>query len=235
MKIGVLGANGFIGKEIVNILCKNHDVVQITRDNYNSYMGEYFDIFVNANGNSKRFLAEADPIFDFDASVTTTYKTLFDFKFDRYIYISSLDAYKDNMYGINKRISEFMLRDRLWSNVCILRVGCVVGKEAVKGVLYDIMNGKKLRVTSTSVYQLISSIDVANVVDCVIHNNVFDWFPFVFAVAGTPISVEDVIKLTGKSVEFEDVTIYQSYMYSTEDIEKHYKLKTSEDYIKELL
>jgi hypothetical protein len=69
-------------------------------------MGESFDIFINANGNSKKYWANQNPLLDFDVSVTSVYKTLFDFKFKKYIYLSSLDIFKNSVYGKNKLIAE---------------------------------------------------------------------------------------------------------------------------------
>ena len=52
---------------------------EINRENYNRYLGSRADILINANGNSKKYLAQEDPILEFEKSVLSVKKSLEDF------------------------------------------------------------------------------------------------------------------------------------------------------------
>lgn len=92
MKIAILGSNGFIGNNLFKELSKEFFVVGITRDNYEEYVGKKFDIFINANGSSKKYWAENHPLEDFELNVLSVYKTLLDFKFMKTIYRISFNS-----------------------------------------------------------------------------------------------------------------------------------------------
>ena len=52
--------------------------------------GMHFDAIVNANGNSKKYLAEQDPQLDYEMSVESVSRSLADFRFETYVFISSV-------------------------------------------------------------------------------------------------------------------------------------------------
>lgn len=58
IKIFLLGNKGFLGSFLEKDLNLNFDVYGINRKNYSKYLNKKCDIFINANGNSKKFLAE---------------------------------------------------------------------------------------------------------------------------------------------------------------------------------
>src|SRR5206468_1973874 len=53
------------------------------------------DVLVNANGNSKKYLAERDPIDEFDRSVRSVAVSLAAFNAATYVLISTGDVYAD--------------------------------------------------------------------------------------------------------------------------------------------
>ena len=80
MNVFVLGGQGFVGSAFVRAAAKQgHAVTAITRQNYEQWRGRPCDLLVNANGNSKKFLAEREPAQDFDASVVSVLRSLLDF------------------------------------------------------------------------------------------------------------------------------------------------------------
>ena len=96
VKIYVLGSSGFVGSAIEkHMLNKGFHVIGINRKNYGKYKNTVCDIFINSNGSSKKKLAEEDPQLDFELNVHTTLKTIFDFKFNKYILISTVDVYNN--------------------------------------------------------------------------------------------------------------------------------------------
>jgi hypothetical protein len=77
--IFILGGNGFIGSGLVRYCEANnlsHQV--ITRENYKNFIGQHCEVFINANGNSKMYLARQNPLEDFDASVRSVRASLTD-------------------------------------------------------------------------------------------------------------------------------------------------------------
>ena len=65
--IGILGGTGMLGSDLVTILKKYFKVVPITKLNYSKCVGKSFDILINANGNSRRYWANQNPVEDFSA------------------------------------------------------------------------------------------------------------------------------------------------------------------------
>lgn len=226
MKIAVLGL-GFLGTTIFETLKKTHEVVGITRKNYDYHKGEQFDVFINANGNSKKYLAEQDPIKDFELSVLSVYKSLYDFKFKKYIYISSSDVWNNNIYGNNKSIAETIIRLHLGLKTAYKFIRCpsIIGKGMKKGVLYDILHDKPLYVTLDSLLQFVTVEEVVNHVVKALKD-----YRDITDLATTNIKVRDIYKVVNKPIiEPQEGAEYQVYNQPPE-LEK-----TSEQYIKEIL
>ena len=161
MKIGIIGCKGLVGRAIYERLEKNHFITGIHRHNYLRFKGAEFDILINANGNSRKYWANENPLEDFDASVSTVMGSLFDFTYKKYIFISSIDAEEPRgHYGFNKRIAEDLVKQYAdkWQ---IVRLCSVIGEYMNKGPVYDILHGNPIYLTSGSTLQLITAEEVA--------------------------------------------------------------------------
>ena len=78
--IYILGGRGYVGSAVARLCAaRGLDHRVITRENYAELAGTSCRVFVNANGNSKKFLSTREPMTDFDASVRTVRQTLVDF------------------------------------------------------------------------------------------------------------------------------------------------------------
>ncbi|TAK64825.1 MAG: NAD(P)-dependent oxidoreductase, partial [Bacteroidetes bacterium] len=171
MNIGIIGGNGFVGSGIRTTLQElQHECTSITRENYAGLKGTSFDVLINANGNSKKYLASSSPKEEFQASVTSVQHSLLDFTYDLYIHCSSVDVYPNHeetsqnseeasidvsqlsLYGLHKYLAEILVRKyaRRW---LILRFGGFVGEELRKNSIYDMLHGVPLRVNIESKYQ----------------------------------------------------------------------------------
>ena len=89
-------------------------------------MNKNCDIFVNCNGNSIKWFSEKDYSMDFDKTVISTFKSTKDFKFKKYVLISSGEVYNKNIkikhenskiessklsnYGFNKLLAEEIIK-----------------------------------------------------------------------------------------------------------------------------
>lgn len=171
----VLGAGGFIGSAVVaEAERRGFRTVGITRQNYEQHKGTVCDLLVNANGNSKKFLARENPPLDFDLSVRSVHQSLFDFPAAMYVHLSTIDVYSNvtdpaqnhedavidtaklSPYGFHKLLAEQLVRRyaRRW---LILRMGGFVGPGLRKNSIYDLLKGAQLRVHPDSAYQYLDS------------------------------------------------------------------------------
>lgn len=176
--IFVLGGEGFLGSAFMAELKKRgQSAVAVTRKNYKAMRGRRCSLFVNANGNPIKYLAEKDPALDFDLAVRSTLASLLDFKYDHYLYLSSTAVYPTptgagtredraleppfgSRYGFHRTIAERLVRQYAarWT---ILRLGGLIGPGMKKGPMFDLLNGAALRVHPTSRFQFIDTRDVA--------------------------------------------------------------------------
>lgn len=164
----VIGANGLVGKSIVKWLIKNNkDVLSINRSNYDELIGSKCSILINANGNSYRYKANNDPFWDFKESFLSVQKSIKDFKFDKYVYISTVDTYNylDNLdknhektiikpekldyYGFHKWLSEKLIK-KYCDKYLIMRMGTIIGNDMKKGPIHDIINQNPLNMSLDS-------------------------------------------------------------------------------------
>lgn len=180
--IYVLGGQGFVGSAFVR-WCESRrvDHVSVTRANYQSLRGSSCDLFINANGNSRKFLADRDPLADFDMNVRSALSTTRDFKFGKYVLISSIDVYDDvsdqtkthegaeirpealSAYGFSKYLTELVVR-RHTRDWIIPRLGGMVGPGLKKNPVFDVVSGQKLWVDPASEFQFINTDEVARIV-----------------------------------------------------------------------
>ncbi|MEM3362646.1 MAG: NAD(P)-dependent oxidoreductase [Candidatus Bilamarchaeaceae archaeon] len=201
----------------------------INRDNYSSLFGQYFDVFINANGNSKKLLAAREPKLDFEMNVQTTLNTLFDFKIRKYVYLSSVDVYNDvsnplnnyedviikpellSNYGFDKYLGELLVK-KYAQNWLILRLGGMIGEGLKKNPIYDIIYLKKLFINPKSQFQFINTAVVAKIIEKLLMKN-----KEVFNVCGKGAIMLDEL-ITTFSINLQDYgTDIQHYEINTKN------------------
>ena len=208
----VLGGRGFVGSAVVREgVSRGWEVTVIGREEYPRLTGRNFDLFVNANGNSRKYLAVREPTREFDMSVASVMRSLHDFAFETYVLLSSIDVYPDcsdprknsedtpidprhlSPYGFHKYLAEIIVR-RYAAEWMILRMGGFVGPGLWKNSIYDLLRRRPLRVHPDSRYQYLHTRDLARVLfDLLSHGHAGQG---VFNVAGTgTISVREVAEL----------------------------------------
>lgn len=229
MNIAVLGSNGFVGQAVSKKLSENHVITNINKHNYKDFLGHYFDIFVNCNGNSRKFWANNNIKEDFVLSVQSVYNSLFDFKFNVYIYISSMDVYAHNPYGYHKMLSENLIQDKT-SNYVFFRCSSIIGKNMKKGVVKDILEDKPVFVSSDSRIELITDTDVGRVVDEVISKGIVS--DIINVGSTTTITVEEIAYFFNKKIKFSDNLVLQMFDYK---VDNRFNFKTALEYLNELL
>ncbi|MCS6771722.1 MAG: NAD(P)-dependent oxidoreductase [Kiritimatiellae bacterium] len=176
----VIGAAGFIGSAVAaEAKARGLEVIEVTRESYQPGLAARW--LINANGNSKKFLAREQPALDFDLSVRSVMQSLHDFQYERYCFLSSIDVY-DNVsdpaanretaairrdrlspYGLHKLIAEDLVRAYAPRRL-ILRMGGFVGPGLRKNSVYDLLKNLPLRVHPDSRYQYLHTRELAAIV-----------------------------------------------------------------------
>ena len=179
MSVIVIGGRGFVGSAIVEeSRQRGYRTVVVDKDEYTSVLGASCDLLINANGNSRKYLATKDPNEEFDLSVRSVLRSLHDFKTNHYIHLSTIDVYPDHEnptantentlidekaltpYGFHKFLAEKIVRYYAprWT---IVRMGGFVGPKLWKNSIHDLLTGVDLKVHPDSVYQYLHTADLA--------------------------------------------------------------------------
>ncbi len=187
----------------------------IHRENYAVHVGQSCNLLVNANGNSSKILSRRDPKQDFEASVSSVRASLADFRYKRYVHVSSCDVYPDcsspestkeelslnpseqTPYGFHKLLAEQCVQ-HVADDWLILRCGGFVGPGLKKNAIYDILQGGPLFLDADSELQFLHTDRAAEIVfrliDLGIRREIFN-------LCGKGlVKLKDVIELTGTPV-----------------------------------
>lgn len=190
-RVAILGFGGFVGSAFYRHFSTSgkYEAVGIGKSNYKEFVGQHFDIFINANGSSKKRLAESKPSEDFELNVKSTLSSLLDFKYEKYVYLSTIDVYNDvsnprnnredavirpeslSNYGFDKYLAELLVRKHA-KNWLILRLGGMVGENLSKNAIYDMLNLGKIFVHPDSEYQYMNTSEVASITEKLLLNGV---------------------------------------------------------------
>ncbi len=249
--IFLLGAKGFLGKAIslkLNKMSIKH--VCITRKNYKKFVGKKCDILINSSTNSKKFLAEKNFDYDFKETVQNVYKSIKDFKFKKYILISSSDVYNQtnklsytketsridvsslSNYAFNKYLAECLVKKKSNSWI-IFRCGGLIGDGLKKNPIFDLINKKKLYINPESQFQFISTITVAKIILIILKKNI-DNQTFNLSGRGS-IKIKKIIKKYNFKPIYAENLKYVNYNINTQKINKIININKSEKYLYEFL
>lgn len=249
--IFLLGGNGFVGSGFIrHLYTLGFSVTVIDRANYGQLIGAECDVFINANGNSKKFLAKDDPKAEFQASVASVRNSLVDFKYKKYVLLSTSDVYSDcsktevtreetilnvaeqSPYGFHKHLAELCVQHAA-KDWLIVRQGGFVGHGMKKNAVFDVLNGDKLWVHPDSRFQFINTDDsarlVMNLIKLNISNQVFN-----LTATGT-ISVKEIMQLEGRSVPSDSSAKPVCYEISTDKVARHVTLPTTYETVQKFL
>lgn len=181
LMIYLVGGNGFVGSAYARHFKELGLTFQIiTRDNAANFNGTKCDVLLNANGNSKKFLADKSPMDEFDASVRSVAETIDRFKPEYYIHLSTGDVYPEttptttdedqsldpsrmSRYGLHKYMAETLVRGTQ-KNWLIIRMGGFVGKSLKKNAIFDMLTGNTVWLSPKSRLQFINTDHAAKIV-----------------------------------------------------------------------
>lgn len=236
----MIGAGGFVGSAFASRLAEVHglEVIEVTRLNYSRMAGTRSDVVIEASCNSRKYLADEQPVGEFELSVGHRLRTLHDFPADLQVHISSVDVYSDltmpettredspielagvSHYGLHKLLAEQLVRhyaDR-W---LIVRLAGMVGPGLRKNPVYDILSGQPLRIHPDSQYQFMTTSDVAGIVWTLVEHRVGGE---IFNVCGKGlISPNEIARLAAREMNLSriDSTVQPRVVHiNTEKIER---------------
>ena len=239
-----------LGSDLIRYLGAKFRVTPIHKENYFTHVGSTFDIVINANGNSKRFWANSHPVEDFIASTESVYKSIVDFTYGLYVYISSSDVYEDHTsprhtkentsivpdrlapYGLHKYFSELLIRKYV-KNYLILRSSMILGKNLKKGPFYDNLHKKSLYITRDSRLQLITTVEIANIIQFLL-DKYLDRQVYNVGGVGT-FSFHDIHTYINTPVSFSKDSEKQLYEMNITKLRKIYPIKTSQEYLRQFV
>lgn len=249
--IFVVGGNGFVGSGFVRHLhSQGIAVTVVDRTNYGQLIGAECDILINANGNSKKFIAKDDPKAEFQASVASVRSSLVDFKFNKYVFLSTSDVYPDcsepdltreeavlnvaeqSPYGFHKHLAELCVQHGAQSWL-IVRQGGFVGHGMKKNAVFDVLKGDKLWVHPDSRFQFMNTEDSARFVMDLIQQNISNQV-FNLTATGT-ISVSEIMQLAGRNVPHDPSTKPVCYEISTDKVARYVTLPTTYETVQKFL
>ncbi len=167
----IIGGYGFVGSAITRLASeRGWEATPAGRDEYPGLKGSSWDVVINANGNSKKFLSDQQPADEFDMSVRTVAHSLHDLEYGLYAFLSSVDVYHDtrdpganaedavippmelSRYGFHKYLAEELVRFNAPKQL-VFRMAGFVGPGLKKNPIYDLLTGAPLRVHPDSAYQ----------------------------------------------------------------------------------
>ena len=246
--IFILGGGGFVGSAFVR-QCERMslDFVTINRSNYDACRGMRCEILINCNGNSVKHFAVSDELGDFDASVKSVKKSLLDFRFQKYVFVSSGEVYPDvstaaltrenqalkinrqTNYGFHKFLAEQCVRNSA-ADWLIFRMGGFVGPGLKKNPIYDILIGDTLWIAKTSKLQYLDTDTTAEVAMAVVGKGLSNE---VFNLSGRGVvCLEKVIEWGSSRVTDDQTTPEVNSEINVEKINRHYELPTSSDVVR---
>jgi nucleoside-diphosphate-sugar epimerase len=153
ISIALVGANGYVGSQLGSALARgrDHDVAPVTRANYEEMRERSFDVLINAAMPAARFWAKSHPDDDFVETVKKTADLLYRWRFKKFVQLSTVSArcQLDTVYGRHKAAAEKMCG---FGDNLIVRLGPMYGSGLKRGVLIDMLEGKKVFVDGDSRY-----------------------------------------------------------------------------------
>ncbi|MDO8638261.1 MAG: NAD-dependent epimerase/dehydratase family protein [Candidatus Daviesbacteria bacterium] len=249
--LAIIGSNGMLGSDLVRYLGKTFDIKSINKENYQTYIGQSFDVVINANGNSKRFWANENPTEDFSASTSSVISSIFDFPCDLYVYFSSPDVYESHNspehttedqtinseklspYGFHKYLAELIVK-KYAKKFIILRPAMILGSNLRKGPIYDALQSKPLFVTLETKLQLITTKVICEIIKIILERSLNS---IILNIGGRDnFNFTKIQDYFDQKIKISEDAKTQTYMMNVKKLKSLYPtLKTSEEYLLDFL
>jgi hypothetical protein len=151
--VALIGAGGYVGRGILRALRAREDVelTPVTRQTYETAREGVYDVVINAAMPAARFKARNDPGWDFVETVTKTAELANGWRHGKLVQISSVSArcQLGAVYGRHKAAAEALCRPAV---DLVIRLGPMYSDDLSKGVLIDMLEGRKVWCDPSSRY-----------------------------------------------------------------------------------
>lgn len=146
MKIGIIGAGGYIGSSIYNTL-KSYNPTPIFKD---TKVKDDFDIIIHSANPAKRFYANNHIEEDFNNTVNKT-KDIVSLYSGKIVLISSISCRTqiDTPYGDHRKMCEELVLEK---GGTVFRLGPLFGGSRKEDILHDIAYGNKVYYSKDTKY-----------------------------------------------------------------------------------
>lgn len=249
--IFIIGGNGFVGSAFARY-CQSQGLEHavITRENYNEFIGHSCKILIDANGNSKKYLADKCELEDFGASVRSVRASAIDFRYKLYVYISSCDVYPDctnpettredipilvnhqSKYGFHKYLAELCVQ-HIAKKWLIFRMGGFVGPGLKKNPIFDILHGGPLWLDQESELQYMSIDDAARII---LEFTNKEFCNRIFNLCGDGIiKLKDIVEMVKHSISMVENAPYVRYEINIEKIKQEITIPSTVKAVKEFV
>jgi nucleoside-diphosphate-sugar epimerase len=153
ISVAVIGARGYVGSAVSAALAcsPNKALTFVIRANYAEMRERSYDVLINAAMPAARFWAKNNPDKDFVETVQKTADLVYGWRFGKFIQISTVSArcQLDTVYGRHKAAAEKICG---FGDNLIVRLGPMYSRDLSKGVLVDMLQGRKVFVDAESRY-----------------------------------------------------------------------------------
>ena len=196
MRVVVLGARGFVGSAFMRLMhARGVECLPVDRAGYAEAPRHGADVLIHAAGNSAKYIADRDPVADFEQSVSLALRAASDFRPGLYVLVSSVDVYprlsrpewthesavinplEASVYGFHKRLAELVVQ-RHAGRWLIPRLAGMIGPGLRKNPVYDVLHSEPLRIHPDSQYQFMTTDAAAaavwELITAKVHDEVFN-------------------------------------------------------------
>jgi len=249
--IFVVGGRGLTGSAIVEYIQKKGlECEVIQKENKEKFWGRTCDVLIFANGNAVKFKANQEPLFDYNASVSSIVEYVHKIDYKMFILLSTVDVYNDksnekstsenitinendlDVYGFHKLLGEKYVQ-KFCKKYLIFRMGGLVGKGLKKNpVFYFIKKDGKVSISPNSEMNFINTKNMAEgifeIFDREVSNEIFN------LASKNSVKISQIKDVVGFDSEYSDEceNTCWKYVINTEKIQKYVTLPTTEESIK---
>lgn len=203
-----------MGKALYAALLRvpHYEVVGVTRETYDRDSEGEYDIVINSAMPSGRFWARENPHDDFAETVGKTSAILYNWKSKKFVQISTISArsQRDTIYGRHKAAAEALVEG---PQHLIVRLGPMYSDTLEKGVLIDMLQGKKVWAHPESRYCFAPLEFIADW----IAKNAVHRTGVVEVGAKNGISLQEIADYLGGHIEFEGAIDHQEVQDPEDD------------------
>lgn len=202
MKILITGINSGLGKFLHE---KIPNSFGLNRDNFNSIQEQEYDVIVHCAFNKENEISDYKKYVDDNIFLTQRLKKL---KYQKFIYISSVDVYNQNhtTYSLFKSLSESMMDKR----DLILRCPTLIGPTMKKNHIEKIKNNENITLSDKSSFHYILMEDI---LDFIMNFDIWNLTGKIDFVPNENVELTKVKKYFKSKSLFGDYIYHSNYEY----------------------